>query len=196
MTDTATKKLDRREAVKFLLEDRGDMLLVSSLGGPSYDLTAATGEHALDYCLGGAMGGCTMFGFGLSIAQPSRRVISFCGDGEMLMSLGSLAAIGAEKPKNFGIVVIDNEFYAETGMQKTHTGRGVDLVGVAKSCGFDAHQVRTQDELVDARKALRNAEGPCFVSLKVENNIPPLFSRIRDGVWNKGKFRMALLGHV
>ncbi len=42
MSKTGT--LDRREAVRELMIDRGDLLVVSGLGSPSYDLFAA-GDH-------------------------------------------------------------------------------------------------------------------------------------------------------
>lgn len=190
--------LDRRAAVGQILAGRGDDLLVtSSLGGPSYDVAAATGAHPLDFPLGGAMGSACMVALGLALAQPSRRVLAFVGDGEILMSLSSLATIGAERPDNLGVVVIDNEHYAETGMQRTHTGRGVDIPAVAAACGFrDARTVRDQAGLAAAASMLREAPGPVLVSLKVDNDIPPVFPRIRDGVWLKAEFRRNLLGHI
>jgi hypothetical protein len=42
--------LDRREAVQTLLEERGDLLIVSGLGSSSYDVFAA-GEHAGNFYL-------------------------------------------------------------------------------------------------------------------------------------------------
>ena len=187
--------LDRRAAVKHILADRGDALTVSSLGGPSYDVAAIQVDFEQDFPLGGAMGQATMVGLGLALSQPKRRVIVFAGDGEMLMSLGSLATIGAEKPDNLAIVVIDNEYYAETGMQRTHTGRGVDLAAVAAGCGFAvARTIRTTAELDEAAPLIRSAPGPVFATLKVSTDIGPLFPRNRDGVLQKAQFRRALLG--
>lgn len=189
--------LDRRAAVRRILEDRGTILTVSSLGGPSYDVAAVQVDFEQDFPLGGAMGSASMVGLGLAIARPERRVIVFAGDGEMLMSLGTLATIGAEKPANLAIVVIDNEHYAETGMQLTHTGRGVDIAGVAAACGFaTVRTIRTEAELAEAAPLLRAAPGPVLATLKVSSETGSLFPRNRDGVWQKGQFRRALLGHV
>jgi thiamine pyrophosphate-dependent acetolactate synthase large subunit-like protein len=189
--------LDRRAAVKAILADRGDSLTVSSLGGPSYDVAAVKVDFDQDFPLGGAMGQAAMVGLGLALAQSKRRIIVFAGDGEMLMSLGALATIGAEKPSNLAIVVIDNEHYAETGMQRTHTGRGVDLAAVAAGCGFGTvRTVRTEADLAEAKPLICAAPGPVFATLKVTSEIGPLFPRIRDGVWQKGQFRRALLGHI
>ena len=79
------------------------------------------------------MGAAAMIGLGLANAQPQRRVLVVTGDGEMLMGLGSLATIAAARTANLTIAVIDNEHYAETGMQPSHTARGVDLTGIAKA---------------------------------------------------------------
>ena len=194
---TNQNTLDRRAAVKRILADRGTALTVSSLGGPSYDVAAIQVDFEQDFPLGGAMGQAAMTGLGLALSQPSRRVIVFAGDGEMLMSLGALATIGAEKPDNLAIVVIDNEHYAETGMQRTHTGRGVDIAAIAAGCGFGTvRTIRTKEDLEEAAPLIRSAPGPVFATLKVSNEIGPLFPRNRDGVWQKGQFRRALLGRV
>ena len=58
------------------------------------------------------------------------------GDGELLMGLGALATIGVQRPANLTIAVLDNERYAETGMQHSHTGAGVRIDQVAAACGF------------------------------------------------------------
>ena len=192
---TNTNTLNRREAVAKLLADRGTTLTVSSLGGPSYDVAAIHVDFEQDFPLGGAMGQAAMTALGLALARPDRRVIAFCGDGEMLMSLGSLATIGAEKPKNMAIVVIDNEHYAETGGQRTHTGRGVDIAAAAAACGFaETRTVRSEEELEEAASLVRDAPGPILVTLKVSGFIGELFPRNRDGVLQKAQFRKALLG--
>ncbi len=124
--------LDRREFVQKLLVDRKDLLVVSGLGSPTYDV-AACGDHPLNFYLWGAMGGAAMIGLGLALAQPSLRVLVLTGDGEALMGLGSLATIGVKRPVNLAIVVLDNQHYGETGMQPSHTRAGIDLVAVAKA---------------------------------------------------------------
>src|SRR5882757_6045291 len=129
-------KLMRRDVVAQILADRGDILVVTGLGSPTYDCAAA-GDHPLNFYLWGAMGSAVTVGLGLAMAQPKRRVLVITGDGELLMGLGALATVGAKKPGNLAIAVIDNEHYGETGMQRTHTSAGVDLAGIAHSAGFE-----------------------------------------------------------
>src|SRR5712691_7689078 len=144
--------LHRREAVKALLSERRELLVVAGLGSTSWDITAA-GDSPLSLPLWGAMGQAAMVGLGLALAQPKRRVLVITGDGEMLMGIGSLATIGVQQPSNLSVVVIDNERYGETGMQATHTAHGVDLAGVAKACGFRNSQVvAAENKVLAARK--------------------------------------------
>ena len=138
MSELESPLLQRRAVVARILAARGDALVVTGLGSTTYDVFAA-GDSPLTFYLWGAMGAAAMIGLGLAHAQPLRRVVVLTGDGEMLMGLGSLATIGAERPKNLSVVVIDNERYAETGMQRTHTGRGVDLAGIARAAGHKFH---------------------------------------------------------
>ena len=97
--------LHRREVVKALLEDRGDLLVVAGLGSTAWDCTAA-GDHALTFPMWGAMGCAAVTGLGLALAQPARRVLVVTGDGEMLMGLGALATIGVQKPANLSVVAV------------------------------------------------------------------------------------------
>src|SRR5437762_2926358 len=130
-------RLDRRVAIRTLLENRGDLLLVTGLGSTSWD-AASVADHDRNFYLWGAMGAAAMVGLGLAIARPERRVLVVTGDGEMLMGLGALATIGVERPPNLALTVFDNGHYGETGMQASHTDSGVSLCGVARACRIDA----------------------------------------------------------
>ncbi|MGH7065506.1 MAG: thiamine pyrophosphate-dependent enzyme, partial [Stellaceae bacterium] len=93
------RRLDRRAAIRALLEKRGELLLVTGLGSTSWD-AASVGDDERNFYLWGAMGAAAMVGLGLAIAQPKHRVLVVTGDGEMLMGLGALATIGVERPPN------------------------------------------------------------------------------------------------
>lgn len=192
------KPLQRRDVVHHLLHLRGDLLVIAGLGAPAWDITAA-GNHPLSFPLWGAMGGAAMIGLGLALAKPKRNVLVVTGDGEMLMGLGSLAVIGAYKPPNLSIVVLDNEHYGETGMQQTVTALGVDLAGMAKSAGF-AHSLRVTSKLevenlkIEIYKKGRVRSGPLFAQVKVDSEKLALVLPPREGAYLKNRFRIALLG--
>jgi thiamine pyrophosphate-dependent acetolactate synthase large subunit-like protein len=188
--------LHRREVVKALLSERGDLLVIAGLGSTSWDITAA-GDSPLSLPLWGAMGQAAMVGLGLALAQPERRVLVITGDGEMLMGIGSLATIGVQQPANLSVVVIDNERYGETGMQATHTAHGVDLAGVAKACGFkDSRIATTASNLKSVRSMVYDGKGPNFAVVKVAVEKLPLVLPPLDGVALKARFRRALLGDL
>ncbi len=194
MMASAEGFIPRELAVRTLLQERGEELVVIGLGSPVWDCTAA-GDHPLNFPLWGAMGSAAMVGLGLAIAQPDRRVIVITGDGEMLMGLGSLATIGAQKSKNLAIAVLDNERYGETGMQHTHTAHGVNLAEMAAAARFsETILARDEEALTRAVQIVRFGKGPVFASLKVSGVKSGLVLPPRDGVVLKTRFREALLG--
>jgi thiamine pyrophosphate-dependent acetolactate synthase large subunit-like protein len=187
--------LDRRQVVADILSRRGDALLVTGLGAPTWD-AAATGEHEFDFALWGGMGGTAMTGLGLALAQPRRRVLVITGDGDMLMGLGSLATIAAQRPRNLVVIVLDNEAFGETGMQATHTRHGVDLAGMAKAAGFrGAATIYNASQLKTWLPRLYRQPGPLFASIKVKDEkLAMVLPRLKDGPAIKNRFREALLG--
>jgi thiamine pyrophosphate-dependent acetolactate synthase large subunit-like protein len=186
--------LRRRKIIPELLKDRGDMLVVAGLGSTAWDITAA-GDHDLSFPLWGAMGGAVSIGIGLAISQPKHRVLVITGDGEMLMGMGSLATAARLDLVNLSICVLDNEHYAETGMQTTHTSLSTNLAAIASGCGFEnAVTVSSENELADVLPRLKKGPGMQFVSIKVrieklDFSLPP-----KDGVYLKTRFRKAILG--
>lgn len=185
--------LDRRAAVSALLKDRGDLLVVTGLGSPSYDVHAA-GDTDANYYLWGAMGAAALVGLGLAQAKPDRKVLVITGDGEQLMGLGGLATIAVAKPKNLVVAVVDNGHFGETGMQESHTARGIDLAQVASACGFsEARRIDDMAGVEAARDALhRPADGPQLFLLKVKAENLPRSMPARDAVHLKNRFRTHL----
>jgi thiamine pyrophosphate-dependent acetolactate synthase large subunit-like protein len=186
-------RLDRREAMRALLEGRGDLLLVTGLGSTTWD-AAAAGDDDRNFYLWGAMGAAAMVGLGLAIAQPARRVLVVTGDGEMLMGLGALATIGVQQPPNLALTVFDNGRYAETGMQASHTDHGVSLCGVARSCGIEGvYDASDRQALADFARLLRSpGDRTLFARIAIHADEPPRVLPSRDGVLLKNRFRRAL----
>jgi thiamine pyrophosphate-dependent acetolactate synthase large subunit-like protein len=187
-----SRGLDRREAVAALLKDRGDLLVICGLGSPGYDVHAA-GDHDANYYLWGAMGAAALMGLGLAQARPERNVLVITGDGEQLMGLGGLATIAVAKPRNLTIVVIDNGHFGETGMQRSHTGHGLDIAKVAQACGLEARVLRSLQEIEASRAELRRkAMGPRLYVIKVKAENVPRSLPPRDAVHLKNRFRTHL----
>ncbi|WP_207553562.1 thiamine pyrophosphate-dependent enzyme [Teichococcus deserti] len=191
---TAGGTLDRRAVVAGLLQERRELLVVSALGSPSYDLMAA-GDHDRNFYLWAAMGSAAMVGFGLAQAQPDRPVLVLTGDGEQLMGLGALATIALRRPPNLTIVVLDNGHYGETGMQPSHAGRGVELARLAEALDFPSAETITELQGVEPlRRRLHARAGLHLAVVKIEPRNWPRALPPRDGVFVKNRFRQAL-GH-
>ena len=187
-----TGGLERRAFVSDLLQALPDALVVTGLGSATYDVFAA-GDRPTNYYLWGAMGGAAALGLGLALAQRERDVVVITGDGEQLMGLGVLATIGAKRPRNLSIVVLDNGHYGETGMQRSHTGLGTDLVAVAKGCGIaDARHVETTDDVAALAARIRARDGAVFAQARIQASEPPRALPPRDGPFIKHRFRTAL----
>jgi len=83
----------------------------------------------------GSMGLASSIGLGVAINRPDQKTIIIDGDGNVLMSMGTLAMIAAAAPKNLLHVVIDNEAYESTGNQRS-LSNSVSLEKVAQSAGY------------------------------------------------------------
>lgn len=183
----------RRPAVKFLLENRPENLLaVSGLGTSAWDLTAS-GDDARNFCFIGAMGQAGAFALGLALAQPEKRVVLFTGDGDLLMSLGILATIANQAPRNLAVLAMDNEAYVETGGQPTATAGPTDLEAIAKGAGIATTcNVTEESQLTDLREMMCNAPGPVFANLKIiKESLPLVFPHTFDGATAANRFRDA-----
>jgi thiamine pyrophosphate-dependent acetolactate synthase large subunit-like protein len=183
---------ERRALVAALLARRGEALVVTGLGTPTWDVAAA-GDSAANLTLWGGMGLAVPVALGLALAVPERRVVAITGDGEMLMGLGSLAVVAAERPANLAILVLDNERFSETGAQAGLTARGVDLAAVARGAGIAG--TMTLASMADAEEAaalLFARPGPAFVCAKVSDGGAPPVHPERHGATVADRFRAAL----
>jgi thiamine pyrophosphate-dependent acetolactate synthase large subunit-like protein len=199
--------LQRRPLVKRILDGAdANLLVIAGLGSPNWDVTEA-GDRPLNMPLWGGMGAPVGMGLGLALAQPNKRVLVITGDGDMLMSLGSLATVATQQPENLAIAVLDNEKFGETGNQATHTsprnngptesGAGADLALIAQGCGIaDSATVRDQSEVAQLVKDLRSRNGPLFRVIKVMVEKLDFVMPPQDGAHLKDRFRQALLGHA
>ena len=188
-----TLTMDRRQAVGKLLDARDGALVVTGLGSPSYDVHAI-GDRDDNFYLWGAMGGAALVALGLAQAQPDRRVMVITGDGEQLMAFGALATIAVARPKNLDLIVLDNQHFGETGMQSSHTGKGIAFDKVAAAVGFaETAELHTLEEVNDLAARLRTpAEGPRLFVLKIAAENLPRSLPPRDATFVKNRFRAHL----
>ncbi len=187
------RELERREIVRELLLERGELLVVCGLGSTVWDVFAA-GDNPRNFYLWGAMGNAAMIGLGLALAQPERPVLVITGDGEQLMGLGGLATIGVRQPANLSIAVLDNGHYGETGMQQSHTSFGISITRAAAACGIaDSRDIHDLAAVSEFRGKLTDCQsGPRLVTIGITAEKPPRVMPSRDGVYMKNRFRQSL----
>ena len=187
-----TTLIDRRAFVAKLIAACPGALVVTGLGSSSYDAFAA-GDRDENFYLWGAMGGAAAMALGIAIAQPAKSVLVITGDGEQLMGMGALATIGAQRPENLSIVVIDNGLYSETGGQPSHTSQGTSLAAVARACGIaEASEVYKMAEVAGLAKRINARAGCLLAQVHVEPVELPRVLPPRDGVYLKNRFRQSL----
>ena len=188
-------EMDRGKAVPMLVGNHEDFLIVSGLAGTSKDMASLTGDAANLFTMAGAMGAASAMGLGLALAQPDRRVLVITGDGELLMNVGTLATIAVLNPSNLSIVCVDNGHYGETGYQKSHTSRGVDLEQMALGAGIKMTcTIEREEDLAEGSRLLRETNGTPFVLLRVSIEQPPAVKRLMEPAAARSRFRTALLG--
>ncbi len=125
-------------------------------------------DREANFYMIGSMGLASSIGLGVALCKPDRKVVVFDGDGNVLMSMGTLAMIAAAAPKNLVHVVFDNQVYESTGCQRS-LSRAISLEKVAESSGYaQAVKVTEKEELGPAFQRLMQAEGPVFLLIKVD----------------------------
>jgi thiamine pyrophosphate-dependent acetolactate synthase large subunit-like protein len=135
---------------------------------------AAFGTRDTDACfyMIGSMGLASSIGLGVALAQPSRRVVVFDGDGNVLMNLGTLATIAARAPRNLVHLCFDNGVHASTGGQPTISAT-VPLDGIARAAGYrHARRVETREALAQALDDVLRSDGPSFVLVRIAQGPP------------------------
>ena len=160
--------MTRATATRLLVERLKGEVVVSNLGQATLDLQKL-GDRPLNCYTFGAMGQASSIALGIALARPDRRVICLDGDGSLLMNLGSLCTIATQAPRNFALVVWDNEVHMTTGGQPTATAFRSSLAGLARGAGIErVLEPRDEAELGRAYDRILAEDGPWMVPVKVE----------------------------
>ena len=158
--------MSREEIIRHIVKASGEDPIVSTTGKASRELfetRVANGQsHKYDFLTVGSMGHSSSIALGVAINKPNQRIWCVDGDGAVLMHMGSMAVIGANKPKNLVHVVINNGAHETVGGMPTVAG-SIDLVAIAKACGYP--NAVCVDNFDDLDKELETAKGRNGLSL-------------------------------
>jgi phosphonopyruvate decarboxylase len=161
--------MTREEAIEEIASNRGG-IIVSTTGMISrelYELRDKAGAgHARDFLTVGSMGHASSIALSIALQKPQLQVTCLDGDGAALMHMGSLAAIGQQKPPNYCHIVLNNGAHDSVGGQPT-IAPFIDIPAIARACGYTkVHQAKTKKEL---KKILaKKNEGLTFIEVKVK----------------------------
>lgn len=156
----------REDIIRHVVDVSADDPIVSTTGKASRELfeirEANEQSHQYDFLTVGSMGHTSSIALGIAINKPNAKVWCIDGDGSVLMHMGAMAVMGSSKPKNVIHVVINNGAHETVGGMPTVAGT-MDLVGVAKACGYPNAVSVESFEALDA--ALENAKQADELSL-------------------------------
>ena len=132
-------QMTREEIIRHIVNVSGEDPIVSTTGKASrelFEIREANGQsHKYDFLTVGSMGHSSSIALGVAINKPDKKIWCIDGDGAMLMHMGAMAVLGANKPQNLVHIVINNSAHETVGGMPTVAGQ-IDIVGVARSCGY------------------------------------------------------------
>jgi phosphonopyruvate decarboxylase len=162
--------ISRRQALAAALKELGDAPVIHANGFICRE-SFGIGDRPQNFYMIGSMGLAAPIGLGVALARPAHRAVVFDGDGNVLMSLGTLAMVGSLAPRNLVHVVFDNEVYGSTGGQRSPS-RETRLDRLALGAGYrTVTAATTPDEIALALRSA--ADGPHFVLVKVTTEESP-----------------------
>ncbi len=132
-------KMIREEIIQHIVKATGEDPIISTTGKPSRELfetrTVNEQSHKYDFLTVGSMGHASSIALGVAINKPDQRIWCVDGDGAVLMHMGAMAVLGANKPQNVVHVVINNGAHETVGGMPTVASK-INLVAIAKACGY------------------------------------------------------------
>ena len=179
--------MTREEIIRHIAAASGEDPVISTTGKASrelFEIREANGQsHKYDFLTVGSMGHSSSIALGVAINKPDTRIWCIDGDGAVLMHMGAMTVIGANKPSNLIHIVINNAAHETVGGMPT-VANSIDFVSIAKACGYsNAVMVDNIDELdkeleiVKERKGLSFLEVRCSIGARADLGRPTTSAR-------------------
>lgn len=162
--------LVRENVIEKIVDVAGDDLIISTTGKASrelFEIRERKGQgHQRDFLTVGSMGHSSSIALGIALNKPNTKIWCMDGDGAVLMHMGAMALIGANKPGNMVHIVINNEAHETVGGMPT-VGEKVDFVQIAKGCGYPRQMpVCNKKELMEALSEAKSGRELMFIEVK------------------------------
>lgn len=166
-----TNSVKREEAIAKILEwKQEEDIVVSTTGKISREVYEQSeklfGNHDRAFLTVGGMGHASMIAMGIAENKKEKRVICMDGDGAILMHTGSLAFIGAHKPKNYLHICLNNQCHESVGGMPTDA-QDLSYAKLAKVSGYEnVYVVESLQELDSVLNKLEEGK-LTFIEIKV-----------------------------
>lgn len=162
--------MSRESAIERIVEITREDIVVSTTGKASRELFEIRERnkmsHKYDFLTVGSMGHSSSIALGIAISKPNDKIWIIDGDGAALMHMGSLAVIGANKPRNLVHIVINNGAHETVGGMPT-VADNVNLVEIARACGYvNAVSVCDEASLTNAVLSAKSDRQLSFIEVK------------------------------
>lgn len=162
--------MKREEIIRHIVTASGEDPIVSTTGKASRELfeirEVNKQSHKYDFLTVGSMGHSSSIALGVALNKPEKRIWCIDGDGAVLMHMGAMAVMGANKPKNLIHVVINNGAHETVGGMPTVAER-IDLVAIAKACGYsNAVSVDSFEKLDEALQKAKSGNELTLIEVK------------------------------
>lgn len=166
-------EMKREEAIENIISGmEDDAAIISTTGMASRELFELREKHNenhnKDFLTVGSMGHASQIALGIALNKREKRIYCIDGDGAFIMHMGGLAIVGAQSPKNFVHILINNGAHDSVGGQET-VGLKINVQEIAKACGYKyVHSCSSEFELKELMMKIRNEDGPILLEVKVK----------------------------
>ena len=136
-------------------------------------------KNTVDFASIGMGFGCAL---GFACGTPDRTTVLFIGDGGFLMTMSELETTAREGIPLVIVLMNDGAYGAELHYLKMRdmpvskaVFADIDFAPIAEAFGFEAHTVRTLDELQNLAATLQNPQGPILLDCKINASVAAAF---------------------
>lgn len=162
--------MKREDALREIVKGTGEDILVSTTGKASrelFEIREQNGEsHQYDFLTVGSMGHSSSIALSIALAKKDKKIWCIDGDGAALMHMGAMAVIGANAPRNFVHILINNESHETVGGMPTVAG-SIDFAKVAEGCGYQRIlEAFTPKEVAQVVEEAKGADELTFIEIK------------------------------
>lgn len=182
-----SNSMTREKIIEHIVQFTGDDPIISTTGKASrelFEIREARGEgHERDFLTVGSMGHASSIALGIAIQKPDKKIWIIDGDGAMLMHMGAMAVIGANKPQNIVHIVINNSAHETVGGMPTVAGK-IDVAAIAEGCGYlstasvdNFDDLDKELEVAKLRNELTMIEVKCSIGARADLGRPTTTAR-------------------